>query len=119
MFQEKGSVNKNLEAVVSIRLSNDAEIECLLDTGFNGTLFLPRVFVEENDLLFGVREVLEAAEDQFFEVDTATAEIVWLGNKFSITIFVSETKEALLGAELLADTILEIDYKSRLVKITK
>ena len=119
MFQEKGSVNDNLEAIVTVQLANQSKINCLLDTGFNGTLFLPRKFVEENNLPFGVREVLQAAEDQIFEVDTATAEIDWLGNKSSVTVFVSETSETLIGAEMFADAVLEIDYKNRTVKIIK
>ena len=48
-----------------------------------------------------------------------TVEIKWLGNKFPITILVSETDECLIGTELLIDTILEIDYKNLTVKITK
>lgn len=104
---------------MTIRLTNDAQIDCLLDTGFNGTLFLPREFVEENDLPFGVREVLQAAEDQIFEVDTATAEVEWMGDRSSKTVFVSETGEALVGAEMFVAAVLEIDYRNRLVKITK
>jgi clan AA aspartic protease len=119
MFQEKGSVNNNLEAVIWVQLVNQSKINCLLDTGFNGTLFLPRKFVEENNLSIGVREVLQAAEDQIFEVDTATAKFNWLGGEISITVFVSEMDEALIGIEMLADTLLEIDYKNLTVKITK
>ena len=119
MFQEKGSVNDNLEAVITIQLNNQSKINCLLDTGFNGTLFLPRQFVEENNLPIGVREILQAAEDQIFEVDTANALIKWLGEEFSLTIFVSEMDEALMGVEMLANTLLEIDYVNRTVKITK
>lgn len=66
MFREKGSVNKNLEAVIAVKLVGNAEISCILDTGFNGTLFLPRQFVKENDLLIDAREILQAAEDQIF-----------------------------------------------------
>lgn len=119
MFQENGTVNKKGEALVKLNLTNGASLECLLDTGFGGTLLLPRNFVEDNNLLIGVREILQAAEDQFFEVDTATAEISWLGEEFSIPIFVSEIGDALIGVEMLAETILEIDYKNRSVKITK
>jgi clan AA aspartic protease len=119
MFQEKGSVNNNLEAVISVQLVNQSKINCLLDTGFNGTLFLPRKFVEENDLIIGVREVLQAAEDQIFEVDTATAKFKWLGEEISVTIFVSEIDEPSIGVEMFTDTLLEIDYKNRTVKITK
>ena len=58
-------------------------------------------------------------KEQIFEVDTATAKIIWLGEEVSLTIFVSEMNEAIMGVEILADTILEIDYKNRTVKITK
>ncbi len=119
MFQEKGSVNNNLEAVISVQLVNQSKINCLLDTGFNGTLFLPRKFVEENHLIIGVREVLQAAEDQIFEVDTTTVKFNWLGEEISVTIFVSEMDEALIGVEMLAETLLEINYKNLTVKITK
>lgn len=119
MFHEKGLVNQNLEAVVSIKFADNAEMDCILDTGFTGTLFLPRKFVEENNLFIGAREVLQAAEDQIFEVDMATAKIKWLGEEISLTIFVSEMNEALLGVEMLVDTLLEINYRNGSVKITK
>ena len=48
-----------------------------------------------------------------------TVEIKWLGNEFPINIPVSEAKQALVGTEMLIDTILEIDYKNLTVKITK
>ena len=36
MAQEKGFVTEDLETVLTIELSNGSQIECLLDTGFNG-----------------------------------------------------------------------------------
>ncbi len=119
MFQENGWVNENLEPFVTLKLTNGTKIDCLIDTGFYGTLFLPRSFVEENNFPIGVREFLQAAESQLFEVDTAIGEISWLGEEFSIRIYVTDTDDALLGAEMLIDTILEIDYLNSTVKITK
>ncbi len=48
MAQEKGFVTEYLETVLTIELSNGSQIECVLDTGFNGFLLLPRKFVEDN-----------------------------------------------------------------------
>ena len=90
MAQEKGFVNENPEAVVQIRLVNEAIIEGVLDTGFNGSLLLPRKFVEENSILLVGREEVDLVEGISAEIDTALAEIKWLGDEFSIRIFVSE-----------------------------
>ncbi|HEY0460849.1 MAG TPA: hypothetical protein VGC97_17060 [Pyrinomonadaceae bacterium] len=53
------------------------------------------------------------------EFDTAIAEIKWLGDEFSLPVLVSESTEALIGVEMLIDTLIEIDYKNLTVKITK
>ncbi|HKC65475.1 MAG TPA: hypothetical protein VKB86_17670 [Pyrinomonadaceae bacterium] len=42
MAREDGSVNAQLEAWLRIRATNGETIECLVDTGFNGALMLPR-----------------------------------------------------------------------------
>ncbi len=117
--EEKGIVNENLEAVLQVRLTNGATIKCVLDTGFNGSLLLPREFVEINAMLFVGREKVMMAEEISTEIDTAIAEVNWLDEEFSIRIFISETDESLIGTQMLADTLLEINYKNRTVKITK
>jgi clan AA aspartic protease len=119
MAEEKGVVNENLEAVLEIRLINGSIIECVIDTGFNGSLLLPRNFVEANSMFFVGSEEVELAEEIKAEIETALADIKWLDEEFSARIFVSEAGEALIGTEMLADTLLEIDYSNRTVKITK
>jgi len=119
VVEEKGIVNENLEAVLQVRLTNGATIKCVLDTGFNGSLLLPREFVEINAMLFVGREKVMMVEEISTEIDTAIAEVNWLDEEFSIRIFISETDEFLIGTQMLADTLLEINYKNRTVKITK
>jgi clan AA aspartic protease len=119
MFEQTGLVNENLQAIVKVELVNGASLNCLLDTGFHGTLFLPREFVEANSLSIVAQETFVAAESMKFQADTALAEIKWLGDEFTLPIFVSETDEALIGVEMLIDALLEIDYKNNTVKITK
>ena len=119
MAEEKGLVNENLEAVLPIRLANGAVIECVLDTGFNGSLLLPKEFVEANSMLFAGREEVVLVEEISAEIDTAIAEAVWLGETFSIRVLISETGEALIGTQMLVGAVLEIDYQNSTVKITK
>ncbi len=119
MVEEKGFVNENMEAVIPIKLASGAAIDCVLDTGFNGSLLLPRTIAAENSMIFlGIEEV-ELVEKITAQISTALAEINWLGNKDSILIYISETDEYLIGTEMLIDSVLEIDYKNLTVKITK
>lgn len=119
MFQSAGSVNEKLQAIVRVELANGASFECLLDTGFQGTLVVPRNVAEENSLTITGREAFIGAENSDIEFDTAIAEINWLGETFSLPVLVSESTEALIGVEMLIDTILEIDYINGTIKITK
>ena len=119
MAQEKGFVNENLEAVLNIELSNGSTIDCVLDTGFNGTLIVPREFTDRNAIIPFSRVQVDLVEDKTAEIDVASTEVKWFAGEISINILISETGEALLGTQMLVDSILEIDYKNRSVKITK
>ena len=75
MAQEKGLVNENLEAVLTIKLTNNSAVECAIDTGFNGWLLLPRDFIEENSMQFiGLEKVIMVEENEIF-VQTALAKV--------------------------------------------
>ena len=119
MVKEEGFVNQNLEAILTVELSNGAPIDCVLDTGFYGNLLLPREFIEENSMRITGTENIVMIEDNAIEINTAKADVKWLGDNFSINILVSETGDALIGTEMLIDTFLEIDYINLTVKITK
>jgi clan AA aspartic protease len=119
MAEEKGFIDENSEAVLSVKLTNGAAINCVLDTGFNGTLILPRQFTEENSIITFGRVQIDLVEEKTAEVDVASAEVRWLGSEISVNILVSETDESLIGTQMLAGSVLEIDYKNLTVKITK
>ncbi|MGC2238441.1 MAG: hypothetical protein WA584_19965 [Pyrinomonadaceae bacterium] len=104
---------------MTVELSNGSHIECILDTGFNGFLLLPRKFIEDNLLDLVGRESVVMVEQNTIEIDIAAGEINWLGENVPGRILVSETDEALVGTQMLVDSVLEIDYKNLTVKITK
>lgn len=119
MAQEKGLVNENAEAVLAVEFSDSARIDCVLDTGFNGFLMLPRPFVEENSMDIVGREPVAMVEGRSAEIDIAVSAIKRLGERIAVNILVSETSEALIGTKLLENSILEIDYINSVVKVTK
>jgi len=119
MAQETGKVNNYLQAFLQIQLMNGAAFDCLLDTGFDGALVLPRSFVEANSISIVGDETFTAAEGNEFTADMGIVEIKWLGEICAFRVLVSEVGDALIGVELFADALLEIDYKNRTVKIIK
>ncbi|MDQ3133061.1 MAG: hypothetical protein M3Q99_20205 [Acidobacteriota bacterium] len=102
-----------------ISLTNGSTVNCLLDTGFNGALMFPRSFAEANSIKITGSETFTAAEETVFTADIGIAEIDWLDDDFLIRIIISDSNDALIGVEMLVDTILEIDYINSTVKITK
>jgi clan AA aspartic protease len=119
MAQEKGIVNEHLEAVLIIELENGSKIESAIDTGFNGALLLPRVFIEQNSLPLIGQEPVIMIEGYNTKVDVVEANINWLGRLIKVDVLVSELGESLVGTQMLVDKKLEIDYKNFTVKITK
>lgn len=119
MAQEKGFVTKDLEAILKITLINGSQIECALDTGFNGFLLLPRTFIVTNSLPFVGNELVTMVEQNKTEVEVVAGQVIWLNEKLPVRILVSENDECLIGTQMLADSKLEIDYKNFTVKITK
>jgi clan AA aspartic protease len=117
--EQKGLVNEILFATIPIELSNGSVINCLLDTGFEGTLMLPKKFAEENFLEIIGQETFIAAERMQIQINSAVVEIKWFDDELEIPVFVSNTDDALIGVEMLVDSKLEIDYKKLTVKITK
>lgn len=54
-----------------------------------------------------------------FTAYVGIADVHWLGDSFSIRILISEVGDALIGVEMLIDSVLEVDYKNLTVTITK
>jgi clan AA aspartic protease len=119
MAQEEGFVNESFEAILYLRLANGSKIECVIDTGFNGSFLLPRSFVEDNLMRFVGKEEVTMVEQNTTFIETALATVDWLGENFAVQILVSEHEECLIGTQMLIDSKLEIDYKNFSVKLAK
>lgn len=72
-----GTVNDALEARVRLRLiggsSGDLEIECVIDTGFDGALVLPAAIIERLGLPIVSHEIFSMVGDTYDSADIALA----------------------------------------------
>jgi clan AA aspartic protease len=117
MGSETGRVNELAEACVTIRFISGQTIECVIDTGFSGGLMLPRSFIEQIPYLEIGRETFILAGGGEIKADVVAVEASWLNNVQSFASVISEGGDALIGTDLLKNTVLRIDYISSQVEI--
>ncbi|MCY7375880.1 MAG: hypothetical protein LH472_07890 [Pyrinomonadaceae bacterium] len=119
-FKESGKVNEYLEPIITLELANGAKIDCLVDTGVNGTLFLPREFIEANNLTsIGEQEFNSVAQAESHFAELFVADVKWLGEEFEVRIIAGEYDSALIGTGMMLGAKLEIDYAASTVVIEK
>jgi clan AA aspartic protease len=118
MSHESGSVNFSREALIEVRLIGGEAIECVVDTGFDGGLMLPRAFADQIQFPIIGRLAFEMVGGTRLFAWVGLASIEWLDEVRQIEIIVSDGTDALIGTELLQKTILMIDYVSDRVTIS-
>ena len=107
-----------MEAVVILTLVNGAEIPCLVDTGFDGAVVLPRAFVDENELPSEGGEWFRVVgRKKPVKAKKVTVGVRRLGQEFDVSGVVNEEGLALIGTEMLVDCRLTVDYVTGIVLI--
>jgi clan AA aspartic protease len=118
MALESGRVNSYREALVLVRFREGAVIECVVDTGFDGGLMLPRAFVAHIQIPIIGELTFEMAGGATMSAEVGLTDIDWLGALREVEVIVSEGDDALIGTELLVATTLVIDYSSDTLAIS-
>jgi clan AA aspartic protease len=118
MAHEDGSVNAQLEAWLRIQTTNGESIECLIDTGFNGALVLPRAEAQRLNLTVLGRVPIIGVGRARSITDIAELEIEWLGQSRSVEVIISDGDDSLLGTILLDNSRLVIDYIAYTVTVS-
>lgn len=116
----RGKVTEALEARLSLRLigvSVATEVECTLDTGFDGALVLPSNLIEQLGISPLSQMVFSMVGGTQVTADVALVEIEWLGEVLRVDAIIME--DWLIGTTLLAGTHLVIDYASRTLNIER
>ena len=118
MALEAGRVNSHREALVVVRFRDGAEIECLLDTGFDGGLMLPREFVSQIQFATIGELTFEMVGGARMSAEVGLTDIEWLGGLRQVEVIVSAGNDSLIGTELLIATTLIIDYPASSLTIS-
>lgn len=118
MALESGRVNSSREALVLVRFRDGREIDCVLDTGFDGGLMLPRAFVSQIQIPVIGKLTFEMVGGARMSAEIGLTDIEWLGELRKVEVIVSEGDDALIGTELLIATTLLIDYTASTLKIS-
>ena len=122
MGKINGTVSESLQALIYLEFFANGKFEslsCEVDTGFAGTIMLPRETVSKFQLEIDGQEYFKAVEDTEFLAETTRLTIRWLDDEFEITAIISEHNYALISAEMLIDAVLTIDYLNKTVLIEK
>ncbi|HYX29706.1 MAG TPA: hypothetical protein VE863_14160 [Pyrinomonadaceae bacterium] len=118
MATETGSITRTSEPVIPVRFSDNLLIDCVVDTGFSGGLMLPAETLASLSIPIIGKETFQLVSGHFLVASLALGEIEWLGQRRFVRVVISDTSDALIGAELLDGNRLVIDYAANTVVIT-
>lgn len=118
MAREDGSINARREAWLRVCTSEGETLDCLIDTGFDGALVLPRSDASRLNLeILGRVPVIGVGRIRSV-VDIAELEVKWLGESRAVEVIVSDGDDSLLGTELLDGSRLVVDYINYIVTVS-
>ncbi len=118
MAYEKGSVNEYLEPVVSVEFNNGRNIEFMIDTGFNGSLCVPRSLMSDLGLEIVFEEEVFGVGAHKAVLDLSVTEVYWFGESLSVNVLINAGDDRLLGSQPLDGKILRINYKNKTLIIS-
>jgi len=99
MALESGRVNSFREALILVPFGGGAAIECVVDTGFDGGLMLPRAFVSQLQIRVIGELEFEMVGGATMSAEVGLTDIDWLGSFRQVEVIVSDGDDALVGTE--------------------
>lgn len=105
--------------MVLIHFRDGTAIDCVVDTGFDGGLMLPRSFVSQLQIPIIGELTFEMVGGVRMSAEIGLGDIEWLGESREVEVIVSDAEDALIGTELLTAATLIIDYPSSSVEISR
>ena len=118
----KEYMNEALEPVVELGLKRGdviTTISAVVDTGFSGYLCLAERRVDELDMTFEFAEPDELANGEVVVKDVFQGSIVFDGCEQGVDLILTASEDTLIGASLLKDYKLTVDYPKRTVRIER
>ena len=117
-----GEVDRSGRAliVLKVRPSKDADASDLtawIDTAFTGELVISRATIERLGLQQSGAVMAGLADGTEVVLETYGCTIEWFGEQRPVEVIQNDGEFPLLGVGLLRDRRLEIDYRSRTLRI--
>jgi clan AA aspartic protease len=98
-----------INVIFCLQDNSNIEIECVVDTGFEGFLTLPSFVVNELRLPYIARIDANLADNSNVAVNVYSATIVWQGIERDVAVLAMGSRP-LIGTGLLEDYHLGIDF---------
>lgn len=114
----RGQFNRNGNPCVEIQVSG-LQTEVIIDTGFDGTLWLPMTLLTGLNLELISTQRFSVADGHAVDSQVFAGKMNWLGNEIKVEIVATESNNALLGTELLRGCSLFIHFPTQRVEIRK
>ncbi len=98
---------------------NSKQVECIVDTGFNGALLLPLQIIKDLNLKPIAFAEYALANGNLAESEIYEANVDWLGEKTKTSILGIDTDFSLLGMQLLENAKTTLEPRKRSLSIEK
>lgn len=116
-MEQKGSVNENLEPCILVKFGNDIEVEFVVDTGFNGSLCIPRSLMKTLNLKKDLEEEVFGVGLHRQLLDISFAKLFWFNEQIIVNALINDGNDRLLGSQLLDGKILNVNYQTKIITI--
>ncbi len=119
----KGLVDDSLRVLIDVRVSANAStpgvpITVWIDTAFNGHLVCNRALIQQLGLIQSAATEAVLADGSRITLESYMAYVEWFGTEVVAQVIANDGGLPLLGTELLAERLLQIDYKNKTAEIT-
>jgi clan AA aspartic protease len=94
-------------------------IKAVIDTGFDGELCLPTKLAVTLGLVLVGKQAVELADGSHKWELVFSGSVRFLGRRRKVSIYLTDSEDALLGTRLLADCRLTIDFPNGTVRVTR
>jgi len=114
----EGTFDANRSPHLQIPMPRGALLDVVVDTGFNGSLCLPRGLLRKLGFRWIGTRLVELADGSRVVSQLYEGEILWFGQRRTVTALATRSAEGLLGTEMLHDVRLEMDLDENWVRLT-
>lgn len=117
----QGHVDQYRQAKVPISILGKSggisTLEAVIDIGFSGHLSISTYEIRKIDLIFSHSEMFELGDGRKVKQKVYLGKLVFDNHQFLANVLISKSRDTLIGAALLANKKLEVDYPNQLVRI--